>query len=126
MFLSCSSSPNLTLTLCEEALSVPVSPYFAFLGLILVPLTFFWYGREKHPPTPPPIHSCCLLKQELQHASLPQHKLTLWPFSVLGIQGRDGTQDVHSRKLLSFPRQLFLSYLVPKYRSSDLKVKMGL
>lgn len=52
VFTSCSSSLNLTLTLCVEALSVQAFPYFASLGLILVPLTFFWHGGKNPPSTP--------------------------------------------------------------------------
>lgn len=84
-----------------------------------------WYGAKKQPPYSCPMHSCCVVKQEKQHASLPQHKpLAPWPFSALGIQGRDGTQDIQFHKLLSFPPQLFLSHLPPTRRSSDSKVKM--
>lgn len=90
-------------------------PFFASLGLILVLLTFLWYGEEKHPP----IHSCCLVKQELQHASLSQHKLTLWPLVYRTSRGEMVHKTYSPINSCPFP-SLFL------YVTIHLKVKKGL
>lgn len=77
------SKPDSVKPLCVEASSVQAFPYFASLGLILVPLTFFWYGGEKRPPHPQ------LLSGETraaacQPATTQAHTVA---FSVLYIQG---------------------------------------
>lgn len=51
-----------------------VFPYFTYLELILVAVTFFWYGQEKHPQPQ-------LLSIETRAATCqqPQHKVPQWP-----------------------------------------------
>lgn len=51
-----------------------VFPYFTYLELILVAVTFFWYGQEKHPQPQ-------LLSIETRAATYqqPQHKVPQWP-----------------------------------------------
>lgn len=82
------------LELAPAAIYLPLVPqcaslFFASLGLILVAVTFFWYGQEKRPPNPQ------LLSAETRAAEAarpPQHKHTV-AFSVWDDQGQDGTQD---------------------------------
>lgn len=100
-------------------------PYFSSLRLILVAVTFFWYGGEKGLTTPHPQ----LLSGETRAATC--QRTTTQPhavaFSVADIRGEivhKTYSSITSTSILSL--QLFLSHLFPMCRSGCLKVKTGL